>query len=252
MRPLLVIDDDNEFCSMLADYLEPEGFAVTSALTGVEGLEQALSAEYDLIVLDINLPEMSGFEVLRGIRSQLDTPVLVLSSRTAEVDRVVGLELGADDYLPKPFSLREFLARARAILRRTEDRPVRKTCRSSDGKIVVGDIELDAGLRTVCCKGKRLELTSVEFNVLEMLLQAAGHIVTREQLALHALGRPLTAYDRAVDVHLSNLRRKLGHKFAGNERIKTVRNIGYLYARTLELSGRDSESARLPFRSSRR
>jgi DNA-binding response OmpR family regulator len=232
MHCLLVIDDDTEFCNMLAEYLAPEGFEVTPASSGVEGLERAFSAEYDLIILDINLPGMSGFEVLRRIRSRLDTPILVLSSRTEEVDRVVGLELGADDFLPKPFSYREFLARARAILRRTKGHPARKTSLFTNGKIVIGDIELDTDTRVVRCKGRRLELTSVEFNFLEMLLKAAGRVVTREQLAEQALGRPLMAYDRSVDVHLSNLRKKLGHKFAGNERIKTVRGTGYIYART--------------------
>jgi two-component system response regulator CpxR len=230
MSRLLVIDDDNEFCAMLAEYLEPEGFAVTTALNGAQGLEQAFATEYDLILLDINLPGMNGFEVLRGLRSQLDTPVLVLSERSEEIDRVVGLELGADDYLPKPFSPREFLARARAILRRTKDRPERMRA-SPDGKIVVGDIEMDALARIVRRGGKRLELTSVEFSILEMLLRSAGHVVTREQLTRNVLGRPLVAYDRCVDVHLSNLRRKLGRKIAGNDRIKTVRGIGYIYAR---------------------
>jgi DNA-binding response OmpR family regulator len=191
MRRLLVIDDDNEFCNMLTDYLEPEGFSVTPAFDGSEGLQRASSENYDLIVLDINLPGMGGFEVLRSIRSQMDTPVLVLTARTEEVDRIVGLELGADDYLPKPFNPREFLARARAILRRTKDRPDKNTVPSMSGKIVMGDVELDAGARIVRCKGRRLELTSVEFNFLEVLLKAAGHVVTREQLAEHALGRPL-------------------------------------------------------------
>jgi DNA-binding response OmpR family regulator len=240
MRRLLVIDDDNEFCNILAGCLEPEGFSVTPAFDGPAGLERAFSGEYDLIVLDINLPGMSGFEVLRNIRSQLDTPLLVLTARTEEVDRVVGLELGADDYLPKPFSPREFLARARAILRRTKNRPDRNTAASIPGKIVMGDIELDAGSRIVRRKGKRLELTSVEFNFLELLLKAAGHVVTRSQLAEHALGRPLSAYDRSVDVHLSNLRKKLGHKFAGNERIKTVRGTGYIYARTSQPDQREA------------
>lgn len=230
MDRFLVIDDDQEFCNMLAKYLESEGFVVTAALSGAEGLERAFSAKHDLIVLDINLTGMSGFEVLRSIRSRLDTPVLVLSMRTEEVDRVVGLELGADDYLSKPFSPREFMARVRAILRRTKDRPDKEASLFRDGKIVMGDIELDARARTVRCKGKRLELTSVEFNFLEMLLKAAGHLVTREQLARDVLGRPLAAFDRSVDVHLSNLRKKIGHKFAGNERIKTVRGAGYIYA----------------------
>ena len=224
---------------MLREYLEPEGFAVTTAPDGPNGLEKAFSTRYDLILLDINLPGMNGLEVLRGIRSRQDTPVLVLSERTGEVDRVVGLELGADDYLPKPFSPREFLARTRAILRRTQDRPDKGTSPPRDGRIVVGDIELDAGSRVVHRNRKRLELTSVEFNILEMLLEAAGRVVTRDQLSAVALGHPLSPYDRSLDVHLSRIRKKLGRRFAGNDRIKTVRGIGYIYTIVMKAPGID-------------
>ena len=232
MSRLLVIDDDTELCELLSDYLKPEGFQVTPVHDGRQGLEEALSraGEYDLIVLDIMLPSMNGFEVLQRLRTQIDTPVLMLTARDEEVDRIVGLEMGADDYLPKPFNPRELVARARAILRRTKDRQEKNQDPFTPEKIIVGDIELDMGTRVVRRDGVRLELTSVEFNILEMLLRAAGHVVTREELAEGVLGRTLTVYDRSVDVHLSSLRKKLGHKYGDTERIKTVRGVGYIYA----------------------
>lgn len=230
MNRVLLIDDDVELCELLGEYLEPEGFAVTAVHDGKEGLQSALAGEYALIVLDIMLPGMNGLEVLKRIRTQLDTPVLMLTARGEEVDRIVGLEMGADDYLPKPFNPRELIARCRAILRRTADRAERTAPLSPTERIVVGDIELDPGTRVVLRNGERMELTSVEFSLLEMLLRSAGHVVTREQMVETVLGRTLTAYDRSVDVHLSSLRKKLGHKIGETERIKTVRGVGYIYA----------------------
>ncbi len=231
MSRILVIDDDTELCELLSDYLEPEGFEITSVYDGEQGLELAVSeaGRFDLIVLDIMLPGMNGFEVLQRLRSQLDTPVLMLTARDEDVDRIVGLEMGADDYLPKPFNPRELIARIRAILRRTKDRNDKHESLSLPEVISVGDIELDTGTRVVNRGGERIDLTSVEFGFLEMLLRAAGHVVTREQLAEGVLGRGLTAYDRSVDVHLSSLRKKLGHKLGEIERIKTVRGAGYIY-----------------------
>ena len=231
MSRILVIDDDTELCDLLAEYLKSEGFEITAVHDGEQGLQVAVSGagQYDLIILDIMLPGMNGFEVLQRLRSQFDTPVLMLTARDEEVDRIVGLEMGADDYLPKPFNPRELIARARAILRRTKDWHDKSTIPSMPQKITVGDIELDTGTRVVHRDGERVELTSVEFSFLEMLLRAAGHVVTREQLAEGVLGRTLTAYDRSVDVHLSSLRKKLGHKFGEIERIKTVRGAGYIY-----------------------
>jgi two-component system response regulator CpxR len=231
MNRILLIDDDTELCELLTDYLRPEGFEITPVHDGIQGLQTAISraGQYDLIVLDIMLPGMNGFEVLRRLRSQSDTPVLMLTARDEEVDRIVGLEMGADDYLSKPFNPRELIARARAILRRTKDRHDRSAAPFSPEKIIVGDIELDTGTRVVLRNGERLDLTSVEFSFLEILLRAAGHVVTREQLTEGVLGRTLTAYDRSVDVHLSSLRKKLGHKFGEIERIKTIRGVGYIY-----------------------
>ncbi len=231
MNHLLVIDDDIELCELLSDYLKPEGMEVTAVHDGKEGLERAVSkaGEYSLIILDVMLPHMDGFTVLQRLRAQVDTPVLMLTARDEEIDRIVGLEMGADDYLPKPFNPREVLARIRAILRRTGERSDKKSPPAAPFKIKVGDINLDTGTRMVRRDGEQIHLTSVEFTCLEILLKAAGSVVTRDELAEKALGRPLTAFDRSIDVHLSSLRKKLGHKFAGTERIKTIRNMGYIY-----------------------
>ncbi len=231
MNRILIIDDDNELCELLADYLEPQGFRITAVHDGEQGLQKALSeaGAYDLIVLDIMLPGMNGFEVLRRLRSLLDTPVLMLTARDEEVDRIVGLEMGADDYLPKPFNPRELIARARAILRRTRNHHDRGAYPATPESICLGDIQMDTGSRIVRRNGQQVGLTSVEFGCLEMLLRAAGHVVTREQLAEGVLGRPLTAFDRSVDVHVSSLRKKLGHTSGQFERIKTVRGAGYIY-----------------------
>jgi len=239
MSRILVIDDDTELCELLVDYLKPEGFEMTSVHDGVLGLQTAIAqaGQFDLIVLDIMLPGMNGFEVLRRLRSQSDTPVLMLTARDEEVDRIVGLEMGADDYLSKPFNPRELIARARAILRRTKDRNDKGAAPFAPSTITVGDIELDTGTRVVRRNGERLELTFVEFSFLEILLKAAGHVVTREQLAEGVLGRSLTPYDRSVDVHLSSLRKKLGHKFGEIERIKTVRGVGYIYVNPARPAG---------------
>lgn len=232
MPGLLVIDDDEVLCKLLTDYLSPEGFEVTSVHDGREGLERALetSREYDLIVLDLMLPSMNGFEILQHLRSRRETPVLMITGSQEEMDRVVGLEMGADDMLTKPFNPRELVARVRAILRRTKDRHVGVPPPRPAECIVIGDIELDPGSRVVRCHGEPLALTSVEFGFLEMLIRSAGRVVTREQLAEKILGRTLTAYDHSTYVHVSSLRRKLGHKSGGIDRIKTVRGIGYLYA----------------------
>ena len=227
MGRILVIDDDTELCELLTDYLRPEGMEITPVHDGEQGLQLAVSEEghYDLIILDIVLPGIDGFEVLQRLRSQFDTPVLVLTALDEEVDRIRALEMGADGYLLKPFNPRELIARARAILRRTKGRHDKYAPK----KISVGDTELDTWTRVVKRNGEWVKLTSVEFSFLEMLLRAAGHVVTREQLAEGVLGRSLTAYDRSVDVHLSSLRKKLGHKFGEIERIKTVRGSGYIY-----------------------
>lgn len=231
MNHLLVVDDDAVFCEIIADYLKPEGFEVTSIHNGRDALQQVLAGEgkYDLVMLDIMLPGMNGFEVLQRIRSRLETPVIMLTGRNQKIDRIVGLEIGADDFLVKPCDLRELLARLRAILRRTQN-SLKNEIMPAPERIVIGDIELDAGTRVVRRNREQIHLTSVEFSFLEILLRVAGHVVTREELARGALGRDLGAYDRSLDMHLSRIRKKLGHKYKGIERIKTIRGVGFVYA----------------------
>ena len=178
------------------------------------------------------LPGISGFEVLRRIRTGSGVPVLMLTARGDDVDRIVGLEMGADDYLPKPFNPRELVARIRAIQRRVEPRRERAADpERAPGRLIVGDVQLDPGARVVLQEGRPVDLTSVEFALLELLLRAAGQVVTREELAKEGLGRRLSPYDRSIDVHVSSLRKKLGHQLGETERIKTVRGVGYLYGR---------------------
>jgi two-component system, OmpR family, response regulator CpxR len=213
MPCLLLIDDDTVFCELLVDYLTPEGFEITSSQDGEEGLQRVLqrAGEYDLILRDLMFPSMNGFEILRQIRSRLEKPVLMMKGSLDEMTRVVGLEMGADDFLTKPFSPRELLARVRAILRRTKGRPAGATPLPVTDCIVIGDVELDPGSRVARCRGEPFELTSVEFSFLEMLIRAAGQVVPREQLCEQILGRTLTPYDHSMYVHMCSLRRKLGH-----------------------------------------
>jgi two-component system response regulator CpxR len=229
-----VIDDDMELCELLTDYLTPEGFDVESVHNAQRGIERALSGELALVVLDVMLPDMSGFDVLRRIRDRSRIPVLMLTARGDDVDRIVGLEMGADDYLPKPFNPRELIARIRAIKRRAEPETGKTATKDLLERIVVGDVELDKGTRTVFRSGRIIELTAVEFNLMEELLLNAGQLVSREELVKKVLGRALSPYDRSIDVHISSLRKKLGPEMDGIERIKTVRGIGYVYAQPLE------------------
>jgi two-component system response regulator CpxR len=228
MNRILIIDDDIELCDLLTEYFTQEGFEVQTANDSESGINQALANEPTLIVLDVMLPGQSGFEVLRQIREQSKVPVVMLTARGDEVDRIVGLEMGADDYLPKPFNPRELVARIRAIQRRAvtangghEQEP--------EKPLKIGDIELDPGARTVLLGEKPVELTAVEFSMLEILLRMAGQVVNRETLAREVLGRQLSPFDRSIDVHVSSLRRKIGHQPNGSERIKTIRGTGYQY-----------------------
>ena len=224
---LLIIDDDHELCDLLVDYLGSAGFAVETVQQPEEGTRLALSGRYAGIVLDVMLPGIDGFEVLRRIRARSDLPVLMLTARGEELDRIVGLEVGADDYLPKPFNPRELVARIRAILRRTQKAAVLGASREPN--LMVGDLQLDPGARKVQCGGRIIDLTGTEFDLLEMLLRSAGHVVSRESLCKSVLGRPLFPEDRSIDVHISNLRRKLGPRNGDPERIKTQRGSGYIY-----------------------
>jgi two-component system response regulator CpxR len=228
MQKLLIVDDDTELCELVAEYLGPEGFEVETVHDGARGAERAVAGAYDLVVLDVMLPGMNGLDALRAIRASSAVPVLMLTARGDDVDRIVGLEIGADDYLAKPFNPRELLARVRAILRRAA--PAAAVDPSRRQTISVGDVALDRGARTVFKDGEPVELTSVEFDLLDALLRAAGTVVSRNDLALAALGREISPFDRSVDQHVSNLRKKLGARVDGIERIKSVRGSGYLYA----------------------
>jgi two-component system response regulator CpxR len=240
MHHVLVIDDDVDLCDLLTDYLTPEGLQVEAVHEGERGAARALSGEHALVVLDVMLPGISGFDVLRRIRAGSSVPVLMLTARGEEVDRIVGLEMGADDYLPKPFNPRELVARIRAIQRRVEPGREREpgSGKAAD-KVVVGEVQLDPGARVVVQSGQPIELTSVEFALLEVLLRGAGQVVTREDLAREVLGRRLTPYDRSIDVHISSLRRKLGHQLGDMERIKTVRGAGYIYTLPPDAAGQE-------------
>ncbi len=225
---ILIIDDDVELCELLRDYLAAEGFSVDAVHDGEAGTERLRAGGFGLVILDVMLPKMSGFEVLRRIRSTSEVPVLMLTARGEDVDRIVGLEMGADDYLPKPFNPRELVARLRAIQRRTAAPPAEAGV--SPEFLEVGDLSLDPGARSVWCGGRPVEVTSVEFSLLEVLVRTAGRVISREDLALQALGRRLNYQDRSIDVHVSSIRKKLGPAENGGDRIKSVRGIGYIYA----------------------
>lgn len=219
MRKILVVDDDVPLAEMIGEYLRPEGFSVDLVHDGAVAMAMAVSG-YDMVVLDVMLPHRSGFEVLKAYRRSGGTPVILLTARDSETDRVVGLELGADDYIPKPFNPRELVARVRAVLRRSAGA-------APTVELRLGDVALNAGARLATLRGAALDLTTAEFNLLERLLQRAGTAVSRDELARAALGRHYgDGIDRNVDTLVSKLRRKLG----GEERIKTVRNAGYLFA----------------------
>ncbi|MDY6978809.1 MAG: response regulator transcription factor [Pseudomonadota bacterium] len=223
MNRVLLIDDDTELTEMLSDYLSAEDFTVEAVYDGESGVEAALTGQHDVVVLDVMLPRLSGVEALRRIRQQSQVPVLMLTAKGDDVDRIVGLELGADDYLPKPCNPRELVARLRAILRRS----VATGAAAGIEERVVGRISLQPGRRVACWDGQRLELTSTEFNILDTLMSHAGQVVSKADLSSEALGRELERYDRGLDMHVSNLRRKLGTLADGRSPIQTVRGVGY-------------------------
>ena len=227
MQSILIIDDDNELCVLLKDYLTSEGFAVETALTGNEGLDQAVSGQWGLILLDVMLPDLNGFDLLAQLRLRSQVPVLMLTARQEEIDRIVGLEMGADDYQVKPFHARELLARIRAVLRRSD--PAFRQNSDAPRRISLGDVLIDTGTRAVLRSGTDLCLTQVEFAILLLLADSLGQMVDREKISHTALGRELIPFDRSIDVHLSNLRRKLGPYPDGSRRILTIRGSGYLY-----------------------
>ncbi|MCH8503865.1 MAG: response regulator [Ectothiorhodospiraceae bacterium] len=223
MSHVLLVDDDQELAGMLKEYLEGDGFRVTLSHDGDQGLVMARQQEFDALVLDVMLPGRDGLDVLRELRRTRQTPVLMLPARGDDVDTIVGLELGADDYLPKPCNPRVLVARLRALLRRGG------RAAEPSGVQTAGDLSLDPGRREVHLAGTTVELTGTEFDVLLALVRQAGHLVDKDKLSQEALGRPLSPYDRSIDMHISNLRRKLGPLPDGGPRIKTVRGAGYQY-----------------------
>jgi two-component system, OmpR family, response regulator CpxR len=227
---LLIIDDDHGLVNLLKRFLEGESFRVDAAYDHDSGLNAALAGDHELIILDVMLPGGTGFELLKALRQQSSVPVLLLTARGEAVDRILGLEIGADDYLAKPFDPRELVARIRAIFRRTRESAAPSPRDGHDETLAVGDISMSLSTRTVTCRQNPIDLTSVEFNVLELLLRNAGNVVTREQIAEVALGRPLNAFDRSVDVHVSRLRKKLNTCEDSDELIRPIRGIGYFLA----------------------
>jgi two-component system response regulator CpxR len=223
---ILLVDDDVELGSLLKELLKRENFAVEVEYQGRRGLEHALRGDCDLVVLDVMLPGMDGFEILRQLRQKSRVPVIMLTARAEDVDRIVGLELGADDYLPKPFNPRELTARIRAILRRIEERP------ATPGKpLEINGVRLDSAAREVSVEGQRVEVTTIEFDILETLMRAAGRVLSRDALMESLYNRKATPFDRSIDMHISHLRKKLER---GRTLIKTVRGVGYQFCRTPE------------------
>lgn len=229
MKRILIIDDDTELCELLQEYLSAEKFETFCTHTGVAGLEKTRNDNYDLVILDVMLPELNGLEVLKSIRSFSKIPVIMLTAKGDEVDRILGLELGADDYLPKPFSPRELVARIKAVFRRLSPEVSDQT--KEPFHVEIAEIYIESNTRTATRAGVNLGLTEVEFSILENLMRAAGSVVERQDLAVKVLGRRLSYDDRSLDVHMSNLRRKLGPTADEKDRIKTIRGVGYLYVK---------------------
>lgn len=227
MKRILIIDDDTGLCELLGDYLASEGFAVDFVHDGDEGALRGTEPVYDFVILDVMLPGLNGFEVLSRIRRSCNVPVLMLTARGEDIDRIVGLEMGADDYLPKPFNPRELVARMRAVQRRMQQSAPAELPAE---RIAAGDVELELGTRNVFIAGRGAEVTSLEFSVLEVLVRSAGKVVSRDDLTKQALGREFNPLDRSIDVHVSSLRKKLGPLTDGGERIKSVRGVGYIYS----------------------
>lgn len=227
VEKILLVDDDKSLCELLVEFLETEGFQVETVHDGEKAVARALGERFSLVILDVMLPGLGGIEVLKSVRRHSSVPVLMLTARGEDVDRIVGLELGADDYLSKPFNPRELVARMRAVLRRGR----METPGETQGSILrVADLAIDPAARHVSVAGTGIDLTTVEFDLLETLAQAAGTAFSREKLVRQVLKRPFSPFDRSLDVHVSNLRRKIGTYPDGSDRIKTVRGLGYILA----------------------
>ena len=225
MLKVLLIDDDKELSQLLSEYLQTEGFAVDTAYDGQTALELALKYPYSAIVLDVMLPVRNGFDVLKNLRQHNQTPVIMLTAKGDTVDRVIGLEIGADDYLSKPCDPRELVARIRAILRRSSQKEVTP---SSIERLASGKLSLHLGTRTTTWDNNEVPLTGTEFSVLEILVRQAGQVISKDDMTEQALNRKLTPYDRSIDVHVSNIRKKLTAAGANKELIINVRGAGYM------------------------
>lgn len=221
---ILLIDDDQELCGLLKEYFTAEGFEVAMAHTGTEGLQLALKQNFDLILLDVMLPEMDGFEVLKALRVQKMTPVIMLTAKGDDFDRIFGLELGADDYIPKPFNHRELLARVKAITRRVDHYKQH----SPDDTFTIHQLRLDVASRSATVNGEVLSLTGTEYEVLHLLVRTAGEVVDKQTISRQVLGRPLVPYDRSIDMHVSNVRKKIA-ALSEHTYIKTIRGAGYIF-----------------------
>ncbi|WP_404420530.1 response regulator [Thalassospira australica] len=230
MTRILLVDDDVELGAMLGEYLEGEGFEIAKAYNGEDGLRMALDGGFSVVLLDIMMPGIGGIEVLRELRTKSRVPVIMLTAKGDDVDRVVGLELGADDYIPKPYYPRELVARIRAVLRRAE--PVGENCRDAGGsdkgdEVVLGKLRLNTARRSAQFDGRDMELTVSEFNLLEVLMRARERALSKNELSMKVLGRPREVYDRSIDVHMSNLRQKLQSASNDAGLVETVRGFGY-------------------------
>jgi two-component system response regulator CpxR len=221
---VLIVDDDRELCQMLTEYLDAERFEVKSVHDGSDALAALQAGAFEIVILDVMLPSVGGFDVLRKLGASYDTPIIMLTARGDDVDRIVGLELGADDYLSKPFNPRELVARIRAILRRSSNRAARGQI---PDELTVGPIVLNTGMHQVRVSDLPIALTGAEFRVLEILMRSVGQVISRETMTEQALGRKLVPYDRSIDTHISNLRRKLDLEAGKNPEIKNVRGSGY-------------------------
>jgi two-component system response regulator CpxR len=218
---LLLVDDDVELCGMMREFFTQEGHHLDCAYNGREGLTAALNGAYDLVILDVMLPVVDGFELLQRLRRRKDLPIIMLTARVQQQDRIRGLDSGADDYLPKPFDPDELLARVRAVLRRSES-----LLRTESEDVVIGNIRLNPSTREAHLDDELLDLTAAEFDLLEMLMRAAGRVVSREEITAALFEREATPYDRFLDVHISHLRKKLE---GGRSLIRTVRGVGYVF-----------------------
>jgi two-component system response regulator CpxR len=225
---LLLADDDIELCDLLRDYLQREGFTVHLAHDGQAAIQAVSRCNPELLILDVMLPQKSGFDVLRELRRQTDLPVLMLTARGDRVDRIVGLEMGADDYIPKPCDPRELVARIRSVLRRVRE-PLNDKTPAASEIVQIGDLTLNTSTLDLFKDDERIDVTATEFSILYQLLTHAGRPVSKDELTQKCLGRRLTPYDRSIDVHISNLRKKLGRSTDGRDRIKSIRGGGYQY-----------------------